>query len=178
MQIEALATIPFINGRLYFLGRISLTEFYMRAEASFAAGPFALDAKFEILVSTTQLRLAFGGKVALGPMGNVAVYGVIQASPAYFALNGTFCKPMLGFDMSGSASIDSRTMTMAFQARAVIGFMGIVELQGSVSPSRLQVRARPRLPPLAPPLTTTTHSPNCRRPRRSTSRGWSPCSTR
>ena len=132
MEIEALATLPFFPSRLYFFGRISITSFELRAEAMFAAGPFSLDVTLEILVSTSQLRLAFGGALELGPFGSVSVYGEMQANPAFFSLNGSFCRPMSGFDTSGSVAIDSRTGRFAFVAQSGIGFFGVMTISGGI----------------------------------------------
>ena len=132
MSIEALATLPFFPSRLYFFGKITTSSFELRAAANFAAGPFTLDVTLEILVAADQLRLAFGGALDLGPLGSVSVYGEMQANPAFFALNGTFCKPMFGIPMAGSAAIDSRTGKFGFEARAVMGFFGLITLEGGI----------------------------------------------
>jgi hypothetical protein len=132
MSIEALATLPFFPSRLYFFGKITTSSFELRAAASFAAGPFSFDVTLEVVVASEQLRLAFGGALDLGPLGSVSVYGEMQANPAFFTLNGTFCKPMFGIPMSGSAAIDSRTGRFGFEARAVVGFFGLITLEGGI----------------------------------------------
>ena len=147
MEIEALATLPFFPSRLWFFGRISMSSFELRATAIFAAGPFSLDVTLEVLVSTEQLRLAFGGALNLGPLGHVSVYGEMQASPALFMLKGSFCKPMFGIPMSGSAAIDSRTNSFVFEATAVVGFFGVVKFEGGIeanlaAPNGVHVRGQ------------------------------------
>ena len=92
-----------------------------------------------------QVRLELGGKLELGPFGGLDFYGIIQANPPYFYVSASFCKSLFGFMTSGSAFIDSSTMTMGFEAQMVLGFFGQVEVGG--------VRAMtPSPPPAHPPL--------------------------
>ena len=119
IMIEAEATLPFFPSHIYFFGKISLSSFELRGSASFSAGPFSLDVNLEIIVSPQILLLEFGGALELGPLGSISVYGGLSSSPQYFYLNGTFCRPMLGFDMEGSAAIDSRTQKARAHASCV-----------------------------------------------------------
>ena len=100
IEIEAEGALPFIPSKIEFWGKITLTSFEMKGYAMFEAGPFFIEVSLEIIVSTEQLYLAFGGVFELGPLGSMSVYGEMGTSPSpFYKLNGSFCKPMFGFDM-------------------------------------------------------------------------------
>ena len=134
ITIKAKAVLPFFDNQVDFYGKITFTSFELRASAFFQAGPFLLDASFEILVTPLELQLAFGAEIELGPFGYVSVYGQMSSSPeAFFMLNGTFCRTFFGwFGAEGSTFIDSRTRTFAFEMRGYLGFLGVVEFKGRV----------------------------------------------
>ena len=141
--IMAKAELPFFSARLDFFGKITMSSFELRASSFFQAGPFLLDVNLEVLVSVdTGLKMAFGGELDAGPLGYVAAYGELSSSPAYFMLNGTFCKPMFGFDMTGSLEINSRTGKLAFEMRTGLGFLGYIEFKGLIQklPSGVRIQ--------------------------------------